>query len=315
MWDEGDEDTCGARELRLRCACANCQSEATGERILDPQAGPRRHHGHATCTSSATTASASTSPTATRPASFASASSSGRSRDRRARSAVARAPQHPRVPPRPDRPPRRSRAVRRRAARAELVQRPAVARRRHRRRRRPASSPPRCSAAAKSGLPAPRARRSRSTIRRRTRQHRIACGVALYQAMGIARDDKAGRYDAWLRNYALLRRAARRDRRVRPAPRPVRVRRRRRVARLRAHRRGRARHRRPARWRRSRPIPTRCARTCRSPRPTSILFGLALGHADDATRRRTGAARPANPSRPTSRSCVVLTLSRRRGRL
>ena len=36
------------------------------------------------------------------------------------------------------------------------------------------------------------------------RQHRVACGVALYQAMGVARDDKAGRYDAWLRNYALF---------------------------------------------------------------------------------------------------------------
>ena len=33
------------------------------------------------------------------------------------------------------------------------------------------------------------------------REHRVACGVALYRAMGIARDDKAGRYDAWLRNY------------------------------------------------------------------------------------------------------------------
>jgi len=35
-------------------------------------------------------------------------------------------------------------------------------------------------------------------------QHRVACGVALYQAMGIARDDRAGRYVAWLRNYALF---------------------------------------------------------------------------------------------------------------
>jgi nitroreductase len=33
---------------------------------------------------------------------------------------------------------------------------------------------------------------------------RQGCGVALYQAMGIARDDKAKRYDAWLRNYALF---------------------------------------------------------------------------------------------------------------
>ncbi len=36
------------------------------------------------------------------------------------------------------------------------------------------------------------------------KEHRVACGVALYQSMGIARDDKARRYDAWLRNYALF---------------------------------------------------------------------------------------------------------------
>lgn len=36
------------------------------------------------------------------------------------------------------------------------------------------------------------------------REHRIACGKALYGAMGISRDDKAARYDAWLRNYALF---------------------------------------------------------------------------------------------------------------
>jgi nitroreductase len=36
------------------------------------------------------------------------------------------------------------------------------------------------------------------------KQHRVACGVALYQAMGIARDDQRGRFDAWLRNYALF---------------------------------------------------------------------------------------------------------------
>lgn len=34
--------------------------------------------------------------------------------------------------------------------------------------------------------------------------HRKACGVALYQAMGVAKDDKLGRYAAWLRNYALF---------------------------------------------------------------------------------------------------------------
>jgi len=36
------------------------------------------------------------------------------------------------------------------------------------------------------------------------KEHRIACGSALYRAMGVAREDKAGRYDAWLRNYALF---------------------------------------------------------------------------------------------------------------
>lgn len=36
------------------------------------------------------------------------------------------------------------------------------------------------------------------------KQHRIACGSELYRNMGIAREDKAGRYDAWLRNYAFF---------------------------------------------------------------------------------------------------------------
>ncbi len=36
------------------------------------------------------------------------------------------------------------------------------------------------------------------------REHRVACGKALYQAMGVSRDDKQGRYQAWLRNYALF---------------------------------------------------------------------------------------------------------------
>lgn len=36
------------------------------------------------------------------------------------------------------------------------------------------------------------------------KEHRIACGAALYTSMGIARENKAGRYDAWLRNYALF---------------------------------------------------------------------------------------------------------------
>lgn len=37
VWDEGVEDVYGARELRIRCTCALCQSEVTGERLLDPK--------------------------------------------------------------------------------------------------------------------------------------------------------------------------------------------------------------------------------------------------------------------------------------
>jgi ATP-binding protein involved in chromosome partitioning len=38
VWEEGgDEDVWTARELRTACTCANCQSEATGERLLDPK--------------------------------------------------------------------------------------------------------------------------------------------------------------------------------------------------------------------------------------------------------------------------------------
>jgi nitroreductase len=32
-------------------------------------------------------------------------------------------------------------------------------------------------------------------------QHRRECGGALYAAMGVARDDKAGRHEAWMRNF------------------------------------------------------------------------------------------------------------------
>lgn len=32
-------------------------------------------------------------------------------------------------------------------------------------------------------------------------EHRRACGLALYRAMGVARDDQDGRQRAWLRNY------------------------------------------------------------------------------------------------------------------
>jgi len=36
------------------------------------------------------------------------------------------------------------------------------------------------------------------------KERRIACGAELYRNMGIAREDKAGRYDAWLRNYGFF---------------------------------------------------------------------------------------------------------------
>jgi nitroreductase len=36
------------------------------------------------------------------------------------------------------------------------------------------------------------------------KERRVACGVALYKNMGVARDDGAGRYAAWLRNYAFF---------------------------------------------------------------------------------------------------------------
>ncbi len=36
------------------------------------------------------------------------------------------------------------------------------------------------------------------------KQHRVNCGAALYKEMGIAREDKLGRYDAFLRNYAFF---------------------------------------------------------------------------------------------------------------
>lgn len=40
VWDDDDEDLWPARALRLRCTCALCQSELTGERILDPSTVP-----------------------------------------------------------------------------------------------------------------------------------------------------------------------------------------------------------------------------------------------------------------------------------
>ena len=40
VWDEGEETVIGARDLRTGCVCANCRSEATGEKILDDATVP-----------------------------------------------------------------------------------------------------------------------------------------------------------------------------------------------------------------------------------------------------------------------------------
>ena len=40
VWDEGVEDVWTTRDLRLKCTCAHCQSESTGERLLDPATVP-----------------------------------------------------------------------------------------------------------------------------------------------------------------------------------------------------------------------------------------------------------------------------------
>lgn len=40
VWDDGDEHIFSARDLRIRCNCAHCVSEATGERLLDPATIP-----------------------------------------------------------------------------------------------------------------------------------------------------------------------------------------------------------------------------------------------------------------------------------
>jgi ATP-binding protein involved in chromosome partitioning len=41
VWEEGgDEDVWPTRALRIKCTCAKCQSEQTGERILDPASVP-----------------------------------------------------------------------------------------------------------------------------------------------------------------------------------------------------------------------------------------------------------------------------------
>ena len=43
-WSDGTEHVYVVRELRLRCPCAGCVSEVTGERILDPTQVPEDVH-------------------------------------------------------------------------------------------------------------------------------------------------------------------------------------------------------------------------------------------------------------------------------
>lgn len=40
VWDDAHEATWSSRDLRLACTCAHCVSEATGERLLDPEKVP-----------------------------------------------------------------------------------------------------------------------------------------------------------------------------------------------------------------------------------------------------------------------------------
>ena len=41
VWDEGDECTITAYELRVSCRCAHCVEEMTGRPLLDPNRVPR----------------------------------------------------------------------------------------------------------------------------------------------------------------------------------------------------------------------------------------------------------------------------------
>ena len=40
VWEDESEDIWSARDLRIRCVCALCQSEVTGEQLLDPESVP-----------------------------------------------------------------------------------------------------------------------------------------------------------------------------------------------------------------------------------------------------------------------------------
>jgi DUF971 family protein len=40
VWNDDEKDVWDARDLRLRCTCALCKSEITGERVLDESSVP-----------------------------------------------------------------------------------------------------------------------------------------------------------------------------------------------------------------------------------------------------------------------------------
>ena len=40
IWDDDSKTECDARDLRLKCNCAHCKSEITGERTLDESSVP-----------------------------------------------------------------------------------------------------------------------------------------------------------------------------------------------------------------------------------------------------------------------------------
>lgn len=44
VWSDTEEDRWSARDLRIRCTCAYCQSEMTGEQLLDPASVPEEIH-------------------------------------------------------------------------------------------------------------------------------------------------------------------------------------------------------------------------------------------------------------------------------
>ena len=213
VWEEGEEDVWTAQ--RPAAALHLRELPVRGDRRAPARSrdGARGPHGRGHAPGRQLRGRRSTSPTGTRPGSSGSASSTPRDaaeaaserRPRRAGARVRRAQERARLPPRAGGRASASSAIFAAAQRAPswcnvqpwrvVVTEPPV----HRR----AVATTLVAAAAERPARRPRCR-SRSTIPRRTCRTAGRCGVALYGAMGVARDDKAGRYDAWLRNYALF---------------------------------------------------------------------------------------------------------------